>query len=968
MHANYQKKYDNKDVWPNHYFLPRDFEIVQPLYDLAYLLQIIPLSRDEQSSKYRTFSLSKAAHSLDSYSTTIAQSLNGFLHFTDLDFFLSSKIKGYLSTILKYGAIDELHSYLNEREKSCLRLRSIKGLGIKIISDILNEFPNISSSSLIIASRNTGLSEDQILAILHGEAYGIWQTAHVIPPLIRLLEALERAIGTPLKYSSLDLIDGIKPIEKPFQINFSTSGSQFDDIVISKSINEDPFFSVETRSHDTWRINHVMGWYFELTNGDNEGCSLSLSELARRYDCLLSEVPQQLLSDLHMHTYWSDGLATPSNMAAAAVQNGLKYIAITDHSQSAKLQGGLNPAAWLKQSIALNNSDMACPYLHGLEVDILKDGTLDTPRCFLNGLDFVIGSFHSGLKQNRQSNTNRLIKAIESGQIDVIGHPTTKLVGRPGEPNFFRPPIDAEWDAIFEKCAEWQVALEINCFPSRLDIGGDLLKRAVQAGCWLSIGTDAHARPHIESIKFGGALVAEHKGARVLNSLTYTELISWVKSARQKRGKVVASLTGQHQLRIFNSSFSPNSGRQKINASVSSKRQIPSGSIVVGFDLTASKNKKTGVAKLSGRYVETISLATDEELLNYIKDTRPKVVSIDSPLGLPGGGEQINKDAGIVRVAEYDLASVGIPAYPALIDSMKKLTLRGINLRKAIESFSEPPTVIESYPGAAQDILAIPRKQKGLALLRAGLRTLGLKGPGLDTESHDEMDAITSALVGRYFESGDYEAMGIPAEAQLIVPRAQVLDFDRIPIIAVTGKTGAGKSVVSRYLALNYGFRWIKTRDIIGRLIADDFDSVASGRLGYKSNDKVTENHLREFGKIILEEYDQVPVREQLAQMVLQSQEPIVIDSIRSQDDISRCESDRNAILIWYVDCPENLIEKRWQSRRIKNQIDRKSYGAIDSMLSAAYNRAANILDNSESFEKLHTIIDDNLFGFLSLG
>src|SRR5690348_2604923 len=79
--------------------------------------------------------------------------------------------------------------------------------------------------------------------------------------------------------------------------------------------------------------------------------------------------------------------------------------------------------------------------------------------------------------------------------------------------------------------------------------------------------------------------------------------------------------------------------------------------------------------------------------------------------------------------------------------------------------------VIESYPGAAQDILCLPRKQKGRALLRDGLRRLGLTGPGLDTRSHDEMDAITAAVVGRYYESGSFEPMGIPSEAQLIVPK-----------------------------------------------------------------------------------------------------------------------------------------------------------------------------------------------------
>lgn len=140
--------------------------------------------------------------------------------------------------------------------------------------------------------------------------------------------------------------------------------------------------------------------------------------------------------------------------------------------------------------------------------------------------------------------------------------------------------------------------------------------------------------------------------------------------------------------------------------------------------------------------METCSLFSDEEILAYITRHSPRIVSIDCPLGLPGGGTEIDPQAGIVRVAEQDLSRIGIPAYPALIDSMQNLTLRGIRLRRLISDLPHKPIAIESYPGAAQDILSIPRKQQGLDLLREGLRRLGLTGPGLETRSHDEMDAI----------------------------------------------------------------------------------------------------------------------------------------------------------------------------------------------------------------------------------
>src|SRR5262249_49669117 len=118
---------------------------------------------------------------------------------------------------------------------------------------------------------------------------------------------------------------------------------------------------------------------------------------------------------------------------------------------------------------------------------------------------------------------------------------------------------------------------------------------------------------------------------------------------------------------------------------VAHRVKVPAGSRVVGLDLTASKAKDTGVAVLEGMNVKTCSLSSDEEILEFVKETQPVYVSIDSPLGLPGGGTEIDPEAGIVRAAEHDLSSVGIPSYPALIDSMKPLTLRGIKLRREIE-------------------------------------------------------------------------------------------------------------------------------------------------------------------------------------------------------------------------------------------------------------------------------------------
>ena len=571
------------------------------------------------------------------------------------------------------------------------------------------------------------------------------------------------------------------------------------------------------------------------------------------------------MADLHLHTAWSDGSASVNTMAGAIVASGLKYFAVTDHSRTAKLQGGLTPLLWLRQANALTLATPTCPVLHGIEVDILKDGALDLPNSLLAAADIVVASVHSNWTDDVRANTARLVRAIESGCIDILAHPTSAIVGKPGVPDYLRIPANVDWDKVFEKCASWRVALELNCFPSRLDLPLHLLRKAIAAGCAISIGSDAHARSHLLNLRFGSAALKRLAPKVVLNQLHHDELKEWIAESRSQRKSLTKSTSVFVQEELQFEEIA-NSRKRILTARVQPPQNIPGGSRVVGIDLTAG-DKATGIALLNECSVQTCSLFSDEEILDYIRKHRPKIVSIDCPLGLPGGGTEIDPGAGIVRFAEQDLASIGIPAYPALIDSMQNLTLRGIRLRRLISELRQKPTVIESYPGAAQDILSIPRKQQGLDLLREGLRRLGLIGPGLETRSHDEMDAITSAIVGRYFEAGQFEPMGIPSEAQLIVPKVPPMAFDEAPIVCLAGKTGVGKSVVARYLSVFYGFQWMRTRNVIRELLIEDQSTPKNQRmLGRRVKpDSISEADLREFGAIVLDRYHQVPLRKKLA-------------------------------------------------------------------------------------------------------
>jgi predicted nuclease with RNAse H fold len=196
---------------------------------------------------------------------------------------------------------------------------------------------------------------------------------------------------------------------------------------------------------------------------------------------------------------------------------------------------------------------------------------------------------------------------------------------------------------------------------------------------------------------------------------------------------------------------------------------------VVGVDLRASEEKPTGWALLVGDVAETKILKTDEEIIRESIRCNPDVISIDSPLGIPIG-RCCTKDSckcrikGILRQCERTLWRRGVRVFPCLLPSMQKLTERGMRLAK--EFRKRGYTVIESYPGAAQDIMRIPRKKSSLDDLAGGLRAFGIKGTCLSEGcSHDELDAITSAVVGYFYLTGDHEALGNEYEEWLIIPK-----------------------------------------------------------------------------------------------------------------------------------------------------------------------------------------------------
>jgi len=189
---------------------------------------------------------------------------------------------------------------------------------------------------------------------------------------------------------------------------------------------------------------------------------------------------------------------------------------------------------------------------------------------------------------------------------------------------------------------------------------------------------------------------------------------------------------------------------------------------IVGLDLAGVESRPTGFCILKGLMAETFLLYTNQEIVRKVEGSKPKVVAIDAPLSLPAGRKSIEQRTKVhLRECDKELLKRGIKFFPVTLGPMRKLTSRGITLRRILEN--KHFKVIEVYPGGAQDILGIPRKQQGLRSLREGLEKLGIKGLK-DGMSNHELDAVTCALVGKLFLAGETITYGTREQA-IVMPK-----------------------------------------------------------------------------------------------------------------------------------------------------------------------------------------------------
>jgi DNA polymerase (family 10) len=208
---------------------------------------------------------------------------------------------------------------------------------------------------------------------------------------------------------------------------------------------------------------------------------------------------EDIRGNLHGHTTWSDGAASARAMAEAARERGWAYIAITDHSQAVRVANGLDAdrlARQIDEIDALNEELDGLTLLKGIEVDILEDGSLDLPDDVLERLDIRVGAVHSRFNLARDKQTDRIRRALDGGLVDILAHPTGRLIGS-------RAGYALDLERVIAKAAEVGCALEINAQPARLDLDDTHARMAIDAGVKLSIATDAHAEAHYDLMRYG---------------------------------------------------------------------------------------------------------------------------------------------------------------------------------------------------------------------------------------------------------------------------------------------------------------------------------------------------------------------------------------------------------------------------------------------------------------------------------
>lgn len=281
------------------------------------------------------------------------------------------------------------------------------------------------------------------------------------------------------------------------------------------------------------RLSGAEEWASEEELFSSLGLAFIPPELRERSDCF--ELDQDALltvesikGNLHAHTTDSDGESPLEEMAAHAVALGHTFLAVTDHSRSLMVAGGLTPERLLAQVERVRSLERAWDsftLFAGCEVDILEEGNLDYDDSILEKLDFAVGAVHSFFHLSRERMTKRLLMGLSHPKVKIFAHPTGRLISK-------REGYQADWEVVFELCARRGVAVEINSSPWRLDLAEDLLELALAKGCLVAVNTDAHSKFEFDYVRHG-VDIARRAGLpaqRVVNCWEIDRLKAWMRS------------------------------------------------------------------------------------------------------------------------------------------------------------------------------------------------------------------------------------------------------------------------------------------------------------------------------------------------------------------------------------------------------------------------------------------------------
>lgn len=253
-------------------------------------------------------------------------------------------------------------------------------------------------------------------------------------------------------------------------------------------------------------------------------------ELARGHNLPSLISLTDLKGDLHIHSLWSDGTANVLDMALSCIKHGYKYMAITDHSGSLKVAGGLSPEEIMEQHKELEMiKDRLDGFtiLKGIEVDILPDGSLDTPDDILKELDIVIASIHTNFRMEEKEMTERIVRAISNPYVNILAHPTGRII-------LERDPYKVDMEKILKVAGERGVIMEINSSPERLDLNDVLIREGKRFGVKFAINTDAHSPLHLDNSVYG--VITARRGWLEPKDVVNTYNLDELKEILRRRG------------------------------------------------------------------------------------------------------------------------------------------------------------------------------------------------------------------------------------------------------------------------------------------------------------------------------------------------------------------------------------------------------------------------------------------------